>query len=100
LNDFGTGYSSLSYLSNIPIDTVKIDISFVRRILNDKKAMNIVNSIIYLAKNLGIKTIAEGVENKDLFELLKDMGCDYFQGYMFYKPMPEDEFLKMLYHWQ
>jgi len=62
--------------------------------------MNIVNSIIYLAKNLGIKTIAEGVENKDLFELLKDMGCDYFQGYMFYKPMPEDEFLKMLYHWQ
>ena len=96
LDDFGTGYSSLSYLSNIPIDVVKIDISFTRRILTDRKAQSVVSSIIYLAKNLGIKTIAEGVENIDQFELLKSMGCDYFQGYMFYKPMPEEEFLKLL----
>ncbi len=96
LDDFGTGYSSLSYISNIPIDVVKIDIYFIRKILVDKKTRSIVDSIIYLAKNLGIKTVAEGVEEEEQFRLLKKMGCDYFQGYLFYRPMPEDEFLKLL----
>ncbi len=96
LDDFGTGYSSLSYLSNIPIDVVKIDISFIRKILVDKKTRSIVDSIIYLAKNLGIKTVAEGVEEEEQFRVLKKMGCDYFQGYLFYKPMPEEDFLRLL----
>ncbi len=96
LDDFGTGYSSLSYISNIPIDVVKIDISFIRKILVDKKARSIVDSIIYLAKNLGIKTVAEGVEEEEQFRVLKKMGCDYFQGYLFYRPMPEKDFLKLL----
>ncbi len=96
LDDFGTGYSSLSYLSSIPIDALKIDISFIRKIVRDKKVRNVVDSVIYLANKLGVKTVAEGVETQEQFKILADMGCDYFQGYYFYKPMPEEKFLKLL----
>ena len=96
LDDFGTGYSSLSHLSNMPIDVLKIDISFTRKLVKDRKVRNIVDSIIYLANKLGVKTVAEGVETQEQFKILTDMGCDYFQGYYFYKPMPEEKFLKLL----
>ncbi len=87
LDDFGTGYSSLAYLSQLSIDYLKIDISFIRAIVNDKRTRNITESTISLAKKLNIKTVAEGVETVEQFELLKSFGCDYFQGYLFSKPV-------------
>ncbi len=95
LDDFGTGFSSLSYLSMLDIETLKIDISFIRGIENSK-TRNIINSIIFLAHSLNIKTIAEGVETAEQFEILKSMDCDYFQGYLFHRPMPRDDFDKIL----
>ncbi len=96
IDDFGTGYSSLSYLSSLPIDYIKIDISFVRKILIDNNTKAVVKAIISLSKDINMKTIAEGVETKEQLELLKTLGCDYVQGYLFSKPLPEDEFEKML----
>jgi PAS domain S-box-containing protein/diguanylate cyclase (GGDEF)-like protein len=98
LDDFGTGYSSLSYLSELSVAHLKVDISFIRKIINSKHTRNIVESIIFISKQLNIKTIAEGVETKEQFELLKKMGCDYFQGYLFYKPMPSKEFELLMTH--
>ncbi len=96
IDDFGTGYSSLSYISTLPIDFVKIDISFVRKMLEDSTTKAVVKTIISLCKDIGIKTIAEGVENKKQLDMLKGFGCDYVQGFLFYKPLPEDEFDKLL----
>jgi len=96
LDDFGTGYSSLAYLSQFPIDYLKIDISFVRQIIDNAKTRSITESTIDLAKKLNIKTIAEGVETAKQFNLLKSFGCDYFQGYLFSKPLPEEEFERLL----
>ncbi|KUK18883.1 MAG: Diguanylate cyclase/phosphodiesterase with PAS/PAC sensor(S), partial [Thermodesulfobacterium commune] len=96
IDDFGTGYSSLHYLKDLPIDFIKIDQSFVRDFLRDKKTFFILETIIKLAKKLNIKTIAEGVENKEQFEVLKELGCDYFQGFLFAKPMPEEECFEYL----
>ncbi|WP_022670619.1 EAL domain-containing protein [Hippea alviniae] len=93
LDDFGTGYSSLSYLSELPVKFLKIDISFIRKLIHSKHTQNIVESIIYIANKLGIKTIAEGIEKKEQYKILKDMGCDYFQGFLFFKPMSIDDFL-------
>ncbi|WP_025209507.1 EAL domain-containing protein [Hippea sp. KM1] len=95
IDDFGTGYSSLSYLSRLKIESLKIDISFTKEITHSKHTRNIVESIIFLSKKLGIKTIAEGIEKKEQFDILKDMGCDYFQGYFFFRPMPEEEFRRI-----
>ncbi len=96
IDDFGTGYSSLSYLAQLPADYLKIDISFVRRIETKQHIRDIVESIIFLAKKLNYKTIAEGVETEEQFEILKEMGCDYFQGYLFFKPMPKEAFEEVL----
>ncbi len=86
LDDFGTGYSSLSYLTKLPIDTIKIDKSFILS-LNDSKSSELVKIIIHMAKVLGLKVIAEGVEESFHFEFLKKLECEYFQGYYFSKPM-------------
>lgn len=91
IDDFGTGYSSLSYLKDIRADILKIDISFVKAMTKDKGAKAIVEAIITLAKNLEMETVAEGVENEIEYEMLKNMGTDYIQGYYFAKPLPEDE---------
>ena len=96
IDDFGTGYSSLSYISNIPMDVLKIDISFIRNITNSKKDLIIVETIIDFAKKLNLKTVAEGVETKEQVEILKKLGCDYLQGYYFSKPVPFDEFKKLI----
>jgi len=96
IDDFGTNYSSLSYLSELDVSFLKIDISFVRKIQIDPKTKNIVSAIIYLAHALRIQTIAEGVETIEQFEILKELDCDYFQGYLFFKPMPRKEFLRVV----
>ncbi|MEW6766000.1 MAG: PAS domain S-box protein [Pseudomonadota bacterium] len=93
LDDFGTGYSALSYLKKFAIDVLKIDRSFIRDIAHDPSDRAIVESIILMAKRLGIKLIAEGVETREQVELLAAVGCDMVQGYYFARPMPEDEFL-------
>lgn len=89
IDDFGTGYSSLSYLHYYPIDTLKIDRSFIADMLKKKSSLALVKSVIGLAKNLKLKVIAEGVEQKEEATTLKTLGCDMAQGYYFAKPMPE-----------
>ncbi len=86
IDDFGTGYSSLSYLKEFPIDSLKIDQAFIRNLEHDKDDKNIVAAIIDLAQHLNLKTIAEGVETEGQWQLLKEMKCDYIQGYYFSKP--------------
>jgi diguanylate cyclase (GGDEF)-like protein/PAS domain S-box-containing protein len=93
LDDFGTGYSSLSYLKKFPIDYLKIDRSFIRDIVADPSDRAIVESIIVMARRLGIKLIAEGVETREQADLLLAAGCDLAQGFYFAKPMPESDFL-------
>ncbi len=95
IDDFGTGYSSLSYLAKLPVDFVKIDLSFVKRMLEDNKVLSVVKTIVYLAKELGMKTIAEGVENEKQIEMLKGIGCDYLQGFYFSKPIPKEKILTL-----
>lgn len=87
LDDFGTGFSSLSYLKGMPIDTLKIDKTFVDTILTDGSTKIITESIIHMVKQLGYETIAEGVEEKEQYEYLKGIGCDIIQGYYLGKPM-------------
>jgi EAL domain-containing protein (putative c-di-GMP-specific phosphodiesterase class I) len=92
IDDFGTGYSSLQYLSRLPISYLKIDQSFVFNMLGDEHAREIVASIINLAHTLGMKVVAEGVEDEASVDLLRDMGCDIGQGYHFAKPLHPDKF--------
>jgi diguanylate cyclase (GGDEF)-like protein/PAS domain S-box-containing protein len=100
IDDFGTGYSSLSYLQHLPIDTLKIDRSFVSEIrIGDKPGSQdgaIVKAITTLAHSLGMKVAAEGVESEAQLELLEHIGCDMLQGYLFSKPLPVDEVEKFL----
>jgi len=86
--DFGTGYSSLYYLKKLPISTLKIDKSFIDDMTTDQNDANIVETIILMAKNLGIEVVAEGVETREQFELLAKYKCDLIQGYYYAKPMP------------
>ena len=92
IDDFGTGYSSLSYLRRFAADALKIDISFVREMLENKNDRAIVQTIIAMAKSLEMKTVAEGVETRDQANLLAEMGCNEAQGYWFGRPLPADEF--------
>jgi EAL domain-containing protein (putative c-di-GMP-specific phosphodiesterase class I) len=92
IDDFGTGYSNLSYLQRFAVDKLKIDQSFVRRLLNGEKDVAMVSAIIHLAKSLNLTVTAEGVENDDTRAALQRMGCDQAQGYWFAKPMPAAQF--------
>ena len=96
IDDFGTGYSSLSYLKNLPVNTLKIDRSFVMDLPNDKDAIAIVKAIITLAENLSLSTIAEGVEDKSQAEFLAKAGCNKIQGYYYSKPIKAEDFEQML----
>jgi EAL domain-containing protein (putative c-di-GMP-specific phosphodiesterase class I) len=100
IDDFGTGYSSLSYLYYFPIDTLKIDQSFVRAIFREDRSLELVKSIIGLGKNLGMAIVAEGVEHAEEARILQDMGCDTAQGYYFAKPMAEKDVIERLNNWQ
>ena len=96
MDDFGSGYSSFGMLQNYNFDIMKIDMSFVRQIETNTKTRSIIRFIIEMAHTMDIKIIAEGAETKEQVEFLRDNGCDYIQGYYFYKPMPEKEFVKLL----
>ncbi|MDR2104721.1 MAG: EAL domain-containing protein [Deferribacteraceae bacterium] len=96
IDDFGTGYSSLSYLTQLPIDYLKIDRSFILNTPHDEKSKEIVSTIILMGKSLGLKLIAEGVETEEQYNFLKGLGCDQIQGYFFSKPLPPKEFEELL----
>ncbi len=99
IDDFGTGYSSLSYLKKFPIDTLKVDRSFVRDLETDQDDAAIVSSILSMANNLKLQVIAEGVETEAQLRFLHTGGCDMAQGYLFSKPLPADQYMQWLQHW-
>lgn len=96
LDDFGTGYSSLSYLKGLPIDTLKIDKSFIDTVVTDENTRIITESIIYMVKKLGYETIAEGVETEEQYRYLNEIDCDNIQGYLLGKPMPSEKIESLL----
>jgi diguanylate cyclase (GGDEF)-like protein/PAS domain S-box-containing protein len=91
VDDFGTGYSSLAYLKRFPVDELKIDRDFVAGLLSDQEDQAIVTAIINLAHTLGVVAVAEGVESADQVERLRELGCDFGQGYHFGRPLPPDD---------
>jgi EAL domain-containing protein (putative c-di-GMP-specific phosphodiesterase class I) len=99
IDDFGTGYSSLSYLHHFPIDTLKIDQSFIRSMSADPSSKVLVKSIIGLAHNMNIKVIAEGIETEQEAITLKELGCEECQGYWFARPMPYEDVLTFVKKW-
>jgi len=92
IDDFGTGYSSLSYLKDFPLDTLKIDRCFIERLSDNKRDAIITKSIISLAHDLGLKVVAEGVEEQEQLPLLRNLNCDEVQGYFFSRPVPAEQF--------
>jgi diguanylate cyclase (GGDEF)-like protein/PAS domain S-box-containing protein len=96
IDDFGTGYSSLQHLKRLPVTGLKIDKSFVMNMTNDENDAVIVRSTIYLAHNMGLKVVAEGIEKQDVFDIIEVLGCDYGQGYFNAKPMSADSLLDWL----
>ncbi|MFZ6654585.1 EAL domain-containing protein [Undibacterium sp. TJN19] len=100
IDDFGTGYSSLAYLKRLPVDELKIDKSFVLKMEKDIDDTKIVKSTIDLGHNMGLRVVAEGVENIEVMHLLKELGCDQAQGYYISKPMPSNDLPDWLEKWQ
>ncbi len=96
LDDFGTGFSSLSYLNGLPIDTLKIDKSFVDKVCADASTRIITESIVSMVNRLGYESVAEGVETKEQLAYMEQIGCDVIQGYLLGKPMPAKEIEQML----
>ena len=95
LDDFGSGFSSINILSTLPLDVIKLDMSFMKQ-FGDSKRTKVLAASINLAKELGFKTVSEGVERKEQCDMLSDLGVDAIQGYYFSKPIPEDEFEEYL----
>ena len=96
LDDFGSGFSSFGMLQDYDFDILKIDMSFIRKIGENPKTKSIVHSIIGMAHEIGIKTVAEGVETEEQVSFLRQSGCDYIQGYYYSKPLPEEECVEFL----
>ncbi|WPM31707.1 EAL domain-containing protein [Hydrogenobacter sp. T-2] len=96
MDDFGTGYSTLSQLTQLPVDILKIDMSFVKNMINNKRIRAIVRNTIALARDLGIATLAEGIETEPQLRMLQGMGCDFVQGYLFAKPMNMEDMVRFL----
>ncbi len=96
LDDFGTGYSSLSYLKRFPIDTLKIDQSFVRDLTTDADDASIVSAVISMGKSLHMRVVAEGVETREQLAFLREQSCPEGQGYYFSRPVLAEEFTQLL----
>lgn len=96
IDDFGTGYASLRYLQKLPIDMIKIDRSFITHICNNTNDLVIVKTIMTMAKNLNIQVIAEGVETNEQLNMLKKLNCESYQGYLFSKPVSQENFISMI----
>ena len=99
IDDFGTGYSSLSYFKHIPANELKIDQSFVRSMRTDPQDLEMVKLIIHIAHQFGLSVVAEGVEDRETLDMLRDMGCDYAQGFYFSKAMPSEEYEAWVLAW-
>ena len=97
IDDFGSGYSSLNMLKDIKVDALKLDRVFFVETNENERGKDIVNTILHLAQNLHLQTISEGVEIRSQVEYLKEMECDYIQGFVFAKPMPVNEFVKIAF---
>lgn len=98
IDDFGVGYSTFGYLNNFPVNSVKIDRSFINDLSSGPNAAAIISAIIAMAKSLGLKVIAEGVETDEELRFLRDLGCDLAQGYLLGKPLPAEETARLLAH--
>jgi EAL domain-containing protein (putative c-di-GMP-specific phosphodiesterase class I) len=96
LDDFGTGYSSLSYLRNLPIDTLKIDQSFVKQVALNGNEAAIVTAVISMARSLKLQVVAEGVETLEELEFLRAQDCEQAQGFYFSRPVPVSKFVRLL----
>lgn len=96
IDDFGTGYSSLAYLRRFPIDTLKIDIAFIREVTSNPQDAAITRTIIELAHSLNLRVVAEGVETQAQLAFLKEAGCDQIQGYLFSRPLPVETLERLL----
>ncbi|MBL4764264.1 MAG: EAL domain-containing protein [Colwellia sp.] len=96
MDDFGTGYSSLSYLRTYPFDVLKIDRSFINDMTSNSKDKALINAVIAMSHALNLKVVAEGIETKQQYELLRTLGCDYGQGYLFSKPLTTDDMTTLL----
>lgn len=96
IDDFGTGYSSLAYLKNLPVNTLKIDRCFVMNLSNDSGDQTLVKSVLQLANSFRLSVVAEGIEDKQALDILKDWGCDYAQGYFIAKPLAKEKMIEFL----
>lgn len=95
IDDFGIGYSSLAYLQELDIDIIKIDRSFITNITTNESSAALVRAITTMAHNIGVKVVAEGIETPAQQQLLKQLSCDYLQGFMFSKPLTKAEFYRL-----
>ncbi len=98
LDDFGTAFASLSYLRSFPFDTIKIDRSFTRELPTRKDCGAIIEAVASLARNLDIRSVAEGIETAEQLRIVAGTGCDQVQGYYFNRPMPAADLARVLYH--
>jgi EAL domain-containing protein (putative c-di-GMP-specific phosphodiesterase class I) len=96
IDDFGTGFSSLTYLKRFPVETVKIDRSFIKDLPGDSNDLAITQAIIAMSHSLGLKVVAEGVETQEQASTLRRMDCDEYQGFLFSKAVPIDALLKLI----
>ena len=96
LDDFGTGYSSLRHLRALPFDKLKVDQSFVGAMATDRESAEIVAAVVGLGRSLGLTTVAEGIETEEVAGLLRDLGCDIGQGWLYGRPVPADGIDAML----
>lgn len=92
IDDFGTGHSSLQYLSDLPVSVIKVDQTFVRKLPSDAGAAHIVEAAVSLAHRVGLKVVAEGVENQKTYDFLRELGCDLAQGFHICPPVPARDF--------
>ena len=100
IDDFGTGYSNLGYLSRFEVERLKIDQSFIRRMLENKNDEGIVRAIIEMAHSLGLEVVAEGVETAEMLLHLKGLGCEFGQGYLWSPALPAAEFVEFIRTYQ